>query len=73
MLRCDFAAIEEIGYHNTSYETHICSGCNGTGRIKTRSYTYVVPFDKNDSEINEIDSQIINLIRKLIIIKKMSF
>lgn len=56
---------EDIGTHKSEYEYHKCSNCNGTGRIKTRSYNYSVPYDMENSEINKVDSEIINLIRKL--------
>jgi DnaJ-class molecular chaperone len=57
--------MEDVGTHNTEWEIHSCSKCNGTGRIKTRSYSYEVPFDMEDSEIYKVDTEIINLIRKL--------
>jgi len=56
---------EDVGTHNSEYEYHTCSRCNGTGRVKTRSYSYSVPYDMDDTEIYKVDSEIINLIRKL--------
>ena len=53
------------GYHNSEYEYHVCEGCNGTGRVKTRSYSYSVPFDMDDSKIYKVDAKIIELIRSL--------
>lgn len=55
----------DIGTHNFEYEDYCCSNCRGTGRIKTRSYSYQVPYDMDDTEIFEIDSEIMSLIRKL--------
>jgi len=55
----------EIGIHQSEYESSICNICNGTGRVKTRTYSYMVPFDTDVREIYKIDSQIIDLIRKL--------
>lgn len=54
-----------VGVHISEYEQEICTKCNGTGRVKTSSYTYTVPFDISEEQIHEIDSQIVNLIRKL--------
>jgi DnaJ-class molecular chaperone len=56
---------EDIGTHKTEWETRTCSKCNGTGRIKTRSYSYSVPYDMENAEIFKVDAEIINLIRKL--------
>jgi len=47
------------------YEDFVCIKCNGTGRIKTRSYSYSVPFNTNDAEIIKLDSKIFDLIRGL--------
>jgi Ribonuclease G/E len=55
----------DVGTHQSEYEWHTCSKCNGTGRIKTRSYSYSVPFDMDDKEIHKVDAQIIKLIIEL--------
>lgn len=50
-------------YNDWSMEK--CEKCNGTGRLKTRSYSYHVPFSCPDTSIYNIDARIIDLIRKL--------
>lgn len=54
-----------VGIHENEYEWCSCINCNGTGRIKTRSYSYSVPFDMDDKEIHKVDAEIIKLIREL--------
>ena len=56
---------EDIGTHNSEYVFHKCSGCNGTGRVYTRSYSYTVPYNMKKQIIYDFDSVIIDLIRKL--------
>lgn len=56
---------EDDGTHSSDYEYNTCSKCNGTGRVKTRSYSYSVPFDMENEKIYKVDGKIIDLIRKL--------
>ncbi len=56
---------EDVGTHNSDYVYYKCTKCNGTGRVKTRSYSYSVPYDMDHDKICKVDSEIINLIRKL--------
>ena len=56
---------EDIGTHESEYVNYVCSMCNGTGRVKTRTYSYSVPYDLEDSIINKADSKIIEIIREL--------
>jgi len=56
---------EDVGTHQSDYEYKNCSVCNGTGRVKTNSYSYCVPFDTENEKIYKVDSEIIDLIRKL--------
>lgn len=58
-IKCD------VGIHQSEYEWYTCSDCNGTGRIKTDSFSYSVPFDTENEEIYKTNDEIIRLIRKL--------
>lgn len=55
----------DVGTHQSEYEYITCNSCNGTGRIKTGSYNYRVPFDTSDDVINRTDTEVVNLLRKL--------
>lgn len=57
----------DVVIHNS--ERHTCSPCNGTGRVKTGSFSYIVPYDMDSTEIYKVENEIINLIRKLESIK----
>lgn len=56
---------EDVGTHRSEYIYHKCKKCNGTGRVKSMSYYFDVPYDMDNDLINEIDTEIIKLIRKL--------
>lgn len=50
---------------NWELDYKTCSVCNGTGRVLTRNYSYVVPFNTDKNKIYKVDSKIIELIRDL--------
>lgn len=54
-----------VGIHENEYEWCSCINCNGTGRIKTDSFSYSVPFDTENEEIYKTNAEIIRLIREL--------
>lgn len=56
---------KDVGTHTSEWKCYTCSKCNGTGRVKTQTYSYSVPFSMDDNEIYKVDSEIFNLIRKL--------
>lgn len=40
-----------------------CKRCNNTGRIKTRKYSFEIPYGTDDGNIRAIDNQIYEWIR----------
>lgn len=46
-------------------ETVMCTKCKGKGRILTKTYTINVPFGCDRLKLNEVDHEIILLIRSL--------
>jgi DnaJ-class molecular chaperone len=57
--------ISEVDIETPHFITNCCKKCNGTGRVKTNSYSYTVPFDMDNNEIFEVDSEIVKLIINL--------
>ncbi len=56
---------EDVGTHTSDWVYLTCKDCNGTGKIKRYTYTCAVPFDMDDSQIYDIDSEIRYLLRKM--------
>lgn len=56
---------EDIGTHQSEYIYHKCTYCNGTGRVYTNIYSYMVSFDIDKERLYEIDAEIIKLIRSM--------
>lgn len=45
------------------YESVTCTRCDGTGRVETRTFSFDVPFGKKIENLNEIETQIFELIK----------
>lgn len=62
--RCDASGTirEDVGYHQSEYEFHKCTDCNGTGRIIQYYYSYEVPFGTDRDILYKLDKQIRDLI-----------